>query len=76
MDTTSFSTILRRLSGEYVPLVVFHLYWIEHWNQDPKALKTIKGKVNPNFDPNELQRRIDDWERAEKEKEIYYKNNF
>jgi len=44
--------------------------WINHWNQDPKALQTIKGKENPNFEEEALQRRIDDWNRAKQEQEI------
>ena len=44
--------------------------WINHWNQDPKALQTIKGKENPNFEEEALQRRIDDWDRAKQEQEI------
>jgi len=45
--------------------------WVTYWNQDPKALKTIKGKDNPNFEQEVLQRRLDDWERAQEEKIIF-----
>ena len=42
--------------------------WVTYWNQDPKALQTINGKENPNFEPEVLQKRLDDWGRAQEEK--------
>jgi len=45
--------------------------WITHWNQDPQALQTIKNKPNSQFNPDVLQKRIDDWEKAQQEKIIW-----
>ena len=45
--------------------------WITHWNQDPQALQTIKNEPNPQFNPDVLQKRIDDWEKAQQEKIIW-----